>query len=104
MTRQAMPSGSAVGLQELAGGIALLVGLYAGYDLVFGVKDWRNALHGVVARCYLFALLTTVGIDAIFFNQNAILQFGYILGLPLLAVQVGFVLTLLVASYFWSGS
>lgn len=99
-----MPGGSAVSLSEVVGTIALLGGLYAGYDLVFGVKDWRSAVRGVVARCYLFALLTTVGIDAVLFSQNAVLQLGYILGLPLLAVQVGFVLSLLVASYFWSAS
>ncbi len=94
----------AISIQEILGVLALLAGIYAGYDLLFGVRDWRQAVPGVIARGWICVLLATVGVDQVFFGQNALLQVGYILAIPLLAVQVGVVLSLVVASYLWSGS
>jgi hypothetical protein len=84
----------------------LLVGLSAGYDLLFGAADaprGRRAIPGLLARVWILVLLTTVGIDALLFGQNAVLQLTYLLALPLLPVQLGFLVSLLLASYFWIG-
>ena len=91
-----------VSLQEILGVAALLGGLYAGYDLIYGVRSWKQAVPGVIARGWVCALLVTVGIDQIVFGQNAVLLIGYLFGLPLLAIQIGFILSLLVAGYLWS--
>lgn len=91
-----------INLQEILAVAAMLGSLYAGYDLLFGVKTWKHAVPGVIARGWICVLLATVGIDQIVFGQNAVLLVGYLLGLPLLAIQAGFILSLLVASYLWS--
>jgi hypothetical protein len=92
----------AISIQSILAIAALLGAIYAAYDLVFGVHDWGQALPGVIARGWICALLATVGVDQVVFGQNALLQLGYLLGLPLLAVQIGVVLSLLVAGYLWS--
>ncbi len=92
----------ALSIQSILGVAALIGAIYAGYDLVFGVRDWGQMLPGVIARGWICALFATVGVDQVVFSQNALLQLGYLLGLPLLAVQIGVVLSLLVAGYLWS--
>jgi hypothetical protein len=89
-------------LQSAASLAALGTGLYAGFDLLFGVKSWSQAVSGVIARGFLFVVLSTVGIDQLLFGQNAVLQVGYAFGLPLVAVQVGFAGAILIAIYFWT--
>ena len=89
--------------QSILGVVALLAGLYAGYDLLFATRHWNRDLAGVVARAWVFVLLVTIGLDQMLFGQNAVLQIGYVFGLPLLAVQIGFVISLLVATFIWSG-
>ncbi|HVC33409.1 MAG TPA: hypothetical protein VNL16_07860 [Chloroflexota bacterium] len=92
-----------IGIQDVLGVAALVGGVYAGYDLLFGVPSWKAAAARVIARVWVCVLLVTVGVDQIVFGQNAVLQVGYLLGLPLLAVQIGFILSLVVALYGWSG-
>lgn len=91
-------------LQSLVGVIAFLGGLYAGSDLLFGVRSWRQAVPGLLARAWVCLLLTTAGVDQVVFSQNAFLQVGYLLGLPLNVVQVATIASLVVASLFWAAS
>ena len=93
----------AIGLQSVFGVIALVGGLLASYDLLFGVQDWRATVSAIIARCWICVLLTTIGIDETFFGQNAVLQVGYLFGLPLLAMQIGFLASLVIAGYLWFG-
>ena len=92
----------AISIQVILGVIALLGGFYAGYDLLFGVENWRKAVPSVIARSWVCALLAMIGIDQVFFGQNAVLQIGFLLGLPLLAIQIGFIVSLGIAVYLWS--
>jgi len=90
-------------LQTIVSLVALLGGVLAGYELLFLPGTWFKDPIGSIARGWVFVILTTIGIDELVFGQNAILQVGYVLGLPLLPLQIGFVVSLLVAIYFWSG-
>lgn len=88
-------------IQSVVSVLALLGGLFAGYELLFSTSAWSKNVVGTIARGWVFVILTTVGIDELAFGQNAILQVGYVLGLPLLPLQLGFAVSLLAAIYLW---
>jgi len=90
-------------LQTIVSIVALLGGLLAGYELLFLPDVWSKNAIGFVARGWVFVILTTIGVDELIFGQNAVLQVGYLLGLQLLPLQIGFVVSLVVAIYFWTG-
>jgi hypothetical protein len=92
------------GLQTLIGVLSIGGGMYAAYDFLFGPRRTAKSRASDVAGGIIFVILMTIGIDEVFFGQNAVLQVGYILQLPLLAVQIGFIAALLLASYAWTRS
>ncbi len=90
-------------LQTIVSIVALLGGLLAGHELLFLPGAWSKNAIGFIARGWIFVILTTVGIDELVFGQNAVLQIGYVLGLPLRSLQIGFVVSFFIAIYFWTG-
>ena len=82
--------------------LALLTGLYAGFDLVFRLPDWRRDPLAVVARGWLFVVLVVVGVEEIVFGTNALLLIGYRLRVPLVAIQVFALGSIVAASLVWS--
>ena len=88
-------------LVRVLGVVALAAAGYAGYELAFRPASWRR-WPGVAARVWIVVLLGTFGVDETFFGQNALLAAGYLLGIPLLPLQVGVVLSLALALWAWT--
>lgn len=95
MNLDALPS-----LTRLFSYLALVGALYAGYELLIGTSVWRR-WSALAARVWILLLLGTVGVDEVFFRQNALLTAGYLLGLPLFPFQVAIVASLVVATWVW---
>jgi hypothetical protein len=90
------------GLQTLVGLLSIVGGAYAAFDLLSTGGRARRPLRSDIAGAFVLVLLLTIGVDLIIFGQNAVLQVGFILQLPLLAVQIAFVAVLLLASFVWT--
>ena len=93
-------------VQWLRGPLALCAvasAAYAGYELAAD-PDWRRSLIGTIARLWLLVVLAVVGIEYLFFDANALLLLSYQSGLPLNALQLGFLGSLAAAVAVWTRS
>ena len=80
---------------------AVVSAAYAGYELATD-PDWRRSLTGTIARLWLLVVLAVVGIAYLVFDADALLLLSYRSGLPLHALQMGFLVSLAAATLVWT--